>query len=102
MHDDKDWVEVWFDLTVPALSETRDAALVQRDALRARIVAQQIEVMASLSSLGAVEAGRVQLLRNAIAVRMPREQIDAGRLIPGIRAVRIVRHIERDPPNPKR
>jgi hypothetical protein len=94
-------VDVWVDLDLPALVSKAGAEPAEREALRARIIAQQRDVLAALKTLGAVERGRVQQLRNAIAVTLAREQIDAARRIPGVRAVRVVRHAERTPPPPR-
>ena len=89
-------VSVWVDLDLPELASVAAAKRAEREALRLRIGAQQDAVMNRLRALDAQEQARVQLVRNAIAVRLPAAQIDAARQIPGVRAVRIVRHRSTD------
>jgi hypothetical protein len=91
------WVSVWVDLDVPELASLPREQRAEREALRLKIQAQQREVMARLRDLGAIEQARVQQVRNALAVRLPGAQLDAARHIPGVRAVRMVRHIDRGP-----
>ena len=91
------WVMVWVDLALPEMASLPGEQKAERQALRARIIAQQNEVMARLRELGAVEEARVQQVRNALAVRLPGAQLDAARAIPGVRGVRRVRHVERGP-----
>jgi hypothetical protein len=88
-------VSVWVDLDLPALAEV---PLAERAALRSNILAQQALVMRGLQALGAHELTRVQQVRNAVAVRLDAAQIDAASALPGVRSVRIVRNIERQPP----
>ena len=90
-------ISVWVDLDLPALASLPGERRAERDVLRSRIDAQQEAVMARLRSLGAQEQARVRQVRNAVAVWLPPGQIEAARLIPGVRAVRAVRHIDRDP-----
>ena len=90
-------VSVWVDLDLPELATTPRDQPAEREALRLRIHTQQQAVMDRLLELGAVEQGRVQLVRNALAVRLPGAQMAAARAIPGVRAVRPVRHVERGP-----
>ncbi len=92
-------IDVWVDLDLPALASLPRQNAVERKALRLRIVQQQDAVMAKLRELGAQERGRVQLLRNALAVRLPRDQLDAARRLPGVHGVRPVRDLERVPPS---
>jgi hypothetical protein len=99
--EDKQDVEIWVDLTLPALATARQASPAEREALRARVDAQQDEVTAALHVLGAVEIGRVQLLRNAVAVRLPRGRISEVKQISGVGGVRVVRHADLHPPDPK-
>ena len=87
-----DTVEVWVDLSEPELASLPRDALDQRVALRQRIEQQQDDVMQHLRLLGAVEQARVQQVRNALAVRLPSGALAQARAIPGVRAVRIVRH----------
>jgi hypothetical protein len=94
------WIEVWVDLSVPELASLPREQSAEREALRLRIAAQQDEVMDALRMLGAVEVARVQQLRNALAVRLPASQLAAARVLPGVRAVRVVRDVERRPPLP--
>lgn len=91
-------VEVWIDLTLPPTASLPRADRDGRAALYRRIVTQQDEVMAQLAQLGAVERARVQHVRNAIAVRIPATALDRVRAIPGVRDVRIVRHLQRSTP----
>ena len=91
------WVSVWVDLDLPELATVPRDRPAERDALRLQILAQQDAVMARLRDLGAIEQARVQQVRNALAVRLPGAQLDAARYIPGVRAVRAVRHVERGP-----
>ena len=90
-------VSVWVDLDLPALATLPGNKRAERGVLRSRIEAQQDAVMAHLRGLGAQEQARVRQVRNAVAVWLPTEQIEAARLIPGVRAVRAVRHVDRDP-----
>jgi hypothetical protein len=89
-------VEVWIDLSVQPLASVARDASDERAALRALVVAQQDDVMGQLSRLGAVELARVQLVRNALAVRMPADALDRARSIAGVRNIRPVTHIQRD------
>jgi hypothetical protein len=91
-------VEVWIDLTLPPTASLPRADHDGRAALHRCIVAQQDEVMAQLAQLGAVETARVQHARNALAVRIPATALDQARAIPGVRAVRVVRHLQRSMP----
>jgi hypothetical protein len=88
-------VSVWVDLDLSALAHVPRA---EREAWRLKILAQQDQVMGRLHELGAQEQARIQQVRNALAVRLDRTQLDAARAIPGVRSVRIVRNIERKPP----
>jgi hypothetical protein len=90
-------ISVWVDLDVPELASVPRDRRAEREALRLQIQAQQNEVMARLRDLGAIEQARVQWVRNALAVRLPGAQLDAARHIPGVRAVRMVRHVNRGP-----
>ena len=95
--DGAGWVSVWVDLELPELASVPRDKRAQRAALRVQIQAQQEEVMGRLRDLGAVEQARVQQVRNALAVRLPGAQLDTARHISGVRAVRLVRHVERGP-----
>ena len=90
-------VSVWVVLEWPELASLPREHTAERDALRRKILAQQDEVMGRLRELGAVEQARVQQVRNALAVRLPRAQLDAARQIPGVRSVSRVRDLERGP-----
>jgi hypothetical protein len=92
-------LEVWLDLSEPELAASSRHTACAREAHRERIVAEQNRVAAALKALGGTERGRVQLLRNSIAADLPRDQIDAARRIPGVRALRLVRHVDRQPQN---
>lgn len=93
-------IDVWVVLTLPELASLPRDAAAERTALQRRIEAQQEQVLVALRALGAVELGRVQLLRNALAVRLPSAKLPAARRIPGVRVVQPVRNVERDPPLP--
>jgi hypothetical protein len=95
--DETGRVPVWVDLDLPELASVPKAQGSEREALRAKIQAQQEEVMARLRDLGAIEQSRVQQVRNALAVRLPSAQLEAARRIPGVRAVRGVHHNNRHP-----
>lgn len=82
-------VEAWVHLTLPALATV---PVDERDTARERLRQQQDAVMAELRALGAVEQARVQVVRNALAVRLPRSAVDAARRIAGVRTVTPVRH----------
>lgn len=89
-------IEVWVDLSLPALSTAAPGE--PRAALKRELEAQQARVMAALRGLGAEEIGRVALLRNALAVRLPAAHLAVVRALPEVSGVRIVRDIERPPP----
>ena len=94
-------VSVWVDLDLPALASVPAGDPAAHEALRRRIGAQQDRVMRSLRELGAEEQARVQQVRNALAVRLAGAQLAAARAIDGVRSVRVVRNIERPPPDPQ-
>jgi len=81
-------VEVWVDLSepVPAELDNSTAAAAQRQ----RVDRQQHEVELALRRLGATEVSRVRHTRNAIAVRIADDRLDAVRRIDGVRQVRPV------------
>lgn len=87
-------VEVWVELDGPAGPDRAAAIATEQDALMTR-----------LAALGAVELARVRLAMNAVAVRVQASKLDALERLPGVRAVRLVRTIERPPvhrqPSPK-
>ena len=99
--DPAGWVFVWVDLALPELASLPRERRAERDALRADILVQQDTVMARLRELGATEEARVQQVRNALAVRLPGAALEAARRIPGVRRLRAVRHIRREPPSSK-
>jgi hypothetical protein len=88
-------VDAWIDLSLPALSTLPRDEHEARDTLRANIEAQQDEVMAQLTSLGAKEQARILHVRNSLAVRMPASAFAQARAIPGVVNVREVQHIRR-------
>ena len=63
-------VDVWIDLSVPALSTLPRDEQEACDRLRANIEAQHDKVIAQLASLGAKEQARILHVRNSLAVRM--------------------------------
>lgn len=79
-------VDVWIELDLPAGPDRARAITAQQDAL-----------MQSLVALGAVELGRVRLAMNALAVRVEADRLQAIERLPGVKAVRRVRTIERPP-----
>jgi hypothetical protein len=84
--------DLWVELT-PVPMAGRDP----RTRHEARLT-QQAQVMSQLRALGAIELGRVQLPRAALAVRLPCAQLDAARRLPGVRRLRPVRDLPRSPP----
>jgi hypothetical protein len=96
-------VEVWVDLTLPALAAAPMASAPSCKDRRHALGAQQAAVAEQLRALGATELARVQLVRNAIAVELPASAVDAVRKLPGVLRVRPVTHRHGiDPPPPKR
>jgi hypothetical protein len=91
-------ISVWVELDAPALSSLHGASKAERETLRQRIDAQQDAVMLQLRELGAQEQARVQVLRNALAVRIPLQQVEAARQIAGVRSVKRIRHMQVAPP----
>ena len=96
-------VEVWVELSEPPLGSPSSSGntAAEHKARVLRIAAQHERVIAELRVIGGVERGRVRMLRNAVAVELSRDRIDAARRIPGVQAVRIIRRIEREPPEPR-
>jgi len=89
-------VEVWVVLSEPALvSLPRNAAATERAELQRRIDKQQGDIMKQLAALGAVESGRVQRIRNAIAVKLPPTAIESAKKIPGVISVHAISHRNR-------
>jgi hypothetical protein len=88
-------IEVWIDLSLPALSTLAKDQHEARATLRARIEEQQDDVMAQLIALGAKETARILHVRNSLAVRMPASALDEARGIAGVVNVRKVRHMQR-------
>ena len=84
-----DRVAVWVDLSLPV---PRAAAASDVRAMRQALQAQQQAVAAQLDALGATELARVALVRNAIAVELPRQALPAVRQLPGVLRVRPVTH----------
>lgn len=89
-------VEVWLDLSEPVPATAGNEAEARRRA--ERVDRQQRAVVAELQRLGATELARVRHARNAIAVRVGADRLDALRAIPGVRRVRPVRTLH--PPKP--
>jgi minor extracellular serine protease Vpr len=80
-----------------SLRALRAAPQSMRDALRshrAALVSNQSAAANRLSSLGAVELGRVQVAHNAIAVRVDASRLKAIAALPGVTKVRRVVHHE--------
>lgn len=93
-------VQVWVDLCPlpPALG----ASTPQARPDPAQVTQRQDELMQRMRPLGAVEIGRVRLVRQAIAVEVPARQLNALRALEGICGVSPVRHVQRPPPEAKR
>jgi hypothetical protein len=89
-------VEVLVVLSEPALASLpRAATAAERAELRRRIERQQDDIMTQLAALGAVESGRVQAVRNAIAVSLPPAAIERAKKIPGVISVHTISHRNR-------
>ena len=84
-------IDIWVDLSLPALATLPREDREGRSVLRQRIAQQQDAVMAQLCALGGSELARVQQLRNAVAVRLPKAVLDEARRIPGVQRLRVVR-----------
>ena len=96
VHGSPQTVEVLVVLSEPALSSLpRAAAASERDELRRRIKRQQDDIMTQLAALGAVESARVQVVRNAIAVKLPPAAIDSAKKIKGVLSVHAINHRNR-------
>ena len=83
----------WVDLSVPAPAP--GATPAERVAQLARVDALQAEVLAALQALGAVELGRVRLVRNALAVALPAARVAPARAVPGVVRLRPLVHRHR-------
>ena len=83
-----DAVDVWVDLSEPELASLPRQRGAEHAALAQRVARQQATVMAALAELRGIELGRVQRLRNAIAVRLPRQALAQARRIAGVRHIR--------------
>jgi hypothetical protein len=88
-------VEVWVLLSEPALASLPRDAASERAELRRRIERQQDDIMKQLAALGAVESARVQVVRNAIAVRLPPAAIASAKKIKGVTGVHAISHRNR-------
>jgi hypothetical protein len=88
-------VEVWVELSEPALASLARDQVVERAAQLRRIAEEQDRVMMQLHHLGAVERARLHTVRNALAVTLPAEALDQARAIAGVRSVRAVQHRDR-------
>lgn len=79
------------------LSALRAAPQAMRDALRSHrsaLMSRQAAAATSITSLGAVELGRVQMAHNAIAVRVDASRLAQIAALPGVTKVRRVVHHE--------
>jgi hypothetical protein len=88
-------IEVWVELSEPALSSVPRDQVAARAAQLRRIAEEQDRTMLRLQRLGAVERARLQTVRNALAVTLPAAALDQARAIVGVRAVRTVQHRNR-------
>lgn len=94
-----EWVDVWVRLTEPGMASLpADATAAERDARKARIAAQQDAVMALLRALGGQELARSNTMQSALAVWLPRRQLEAARRIDGVQSVGPARDRPREPP----
>jgi hypothetical protein len=91
-------VEVWVELSEPALASLPRDAAAARAAQLQRIAEEQDRVMAQLHRLGAVERARLQTVRNALAVTLPAGAVEQARAIVGVRRVHAVQHRNRVSP----
>ncbi len=91
-------VEVWVELSEPALASLPRDQVAARAAQLRRIVEEQDRVMTQLHRLGAVERARLRTVRNALAVTLPATALDQARTIVGVRSVQAVQHRHRVAP----
>ena len=88
-------VEVWVELSEPALASLPRDQTAARAAQLQRIAEEQDRVMMQLHRLGAVERARLQTVRNALAVTLPAAALEQARAIVGVRSVQAVQHRHR-------
>jgi hypothetical protein len=91
-------VEVWVELSEPALARLPRHQVAQRAAQLRRITEEQDRVMMQLHHLGAIERARLHTVRNALAVTLPAAALDQARAIVGVQGVRAVQHRNRVSP----
>jgi hypothetical protein len=91
-------VEVWVELSEPALASLPRDQVAARAAQLRRIAEEQDRVMMQLHQLGAVERARLHTVRNALAVTLPIAALDQARAIVGVRSVQAVQHRNRVSP----
>lgn len=77
---------VWVELSEPVPAGATSAVEAERRARR--VEQQQQQTRAALRSLGAVELARLRHTRNAIAVRIAADRLEAVRALPGVLHVR--------------
>ena len=85
-------VSVWVELSAPPVAAPPQ---VDADGRRRRldaVKAQQAALIDALAALDAIETGRVQLSRNAVAVDAPAQALEALSRLPGVVAVRPLVH----------
>ena len=90
-------VQVWVELELPPLADSGAGS-----GAHAAASAIEADLVRRMKSLGAVELGRVRVLRRAIAVEVPADRVDALRALAGVRRVTPVRHVDRPPPKTSR
>lgn len=90
------FVDVWIELSEPALSTLPPGPQPGRAELDERIRRQQDAVAAQLRELGGRELGRIKSLRNAVAFALPEDQLDAARRLPGVVALRRAQDVPRN------
>lgn len=86
-------IEVWVDLAYPAAAASLPPAFGTSRATHGHVVtALQDALASSLKGVGAVERGRVRLVRNALVVEVDVAMLDTIRQMPGVLAVTPVSH----------
>ena len=90
-------VQVWVELNLPVLGASGAGSGIDAAAKSA-----QADLVRRMRALGAIELGRVRVLRQAIAVEVPANRIDDLRALEGVRRITPVRDVDRPPPTTPR
>jgi hypothetical protein len=85
-------IEVWVDLAPPAVAMLPPAASTSRSARTQAVKVSQDVLASNLNAIGAIERGRVRLVRNALVVDVDASMLDHIRRMPGVLAVTPVSH----------